>query len=72
MAEEELTEMQEQELFEHYRYVVDPGQSMLRIDKYLTARIEGVSRTRVQCCSPGREHNGERCAGQAKLPGQAA
>ena len=48
MAEEELTEIQEQELFEHYRYVVDPGQSMLRIDKYLTARIEGVSRTRVQ------------------------
>ncbi len=48
MADEELTEIQEQELFEHYRYVVDPGQSMLRIDKYLTARIEGVSRTRVQ------------------------
>jgi len=48
MAEEELAEIQEQELFEHYRYVVDPGQSMLRIDKYLTARIEGVSRTRVQ------------------------
>ncbi|MCU0366272.1 MAG: RluA family pseudouridine synthase [Bacteroidales bacterium] len=51
MAEEELTEIQEQELFEHYRYVVDPGQSMLRIDKYLTARIEGVSRTRVQAAS---------------------
>ena len=51
MAEEELTEIQEQELFEHYRYVVDPGQSMLRIDKYLTARIEGVSRTRVQAAA---------------------
>ncbi|MCI0522401.1 MAG: RluA family pseudouridine synthase [Bacteroidales bacterium] len=51
MAEEELTEIQEQELFEHYRYVVDAGQSMLRIDKYLTARIEGVSRTRVQAAA---------------------
>ncbi|MCU0378455.1 MAG: RluA family pseudouridine synthase [Bacteroidales bacterium] len=51
MAEEELTEIQEQELFEHYRYVVDGGQSMLRIDKYLTARLEGVSRTRVQAAA---------------------
>ncbi len=39
---------QEQELYEHYRFVVDPGQSMLRIDKYLAARIENVSRTRLQ------------------------
>ncbi|MDF1559038.1 MAG: RluA family pseudouridine synthase [Bacteroidales bacterium] len=48
MTEPELPDNQEQELFEHYRYVVDPGQSMLRIDKYLSARIENVSRTRVQ------------------------
>jgi 23S rRNA pseudouridine1911/1915/1917 synthase len=46
MAEEELTD--QQELFEHYRYVVDPGQSLLRIDKYLSARIENTSRTRIQ------------------------
>lgn len=46
MAEEELTD--QQELFEHYRYVVDPGQSLLRIDKYLSARIESTSRTRIQ------------------------
>jgi len=45
---QEQEQEQEQELFEHYRYVVDPGQSMLRIDKYLSARIENVSRTRVQ------------------------
>ena len=40
MADAELPEIRdqedrEQELFEHYRYTVDPGQSMLRIDKYL-------------------------------------
>jgi 23S rRNA pseudouridine1911/1915/1917 synthase len=51
MAEEELSDNQEQELFEHFRYVVDPGQSMLRIDKYLTAKLEGVSRTRVQAAA---------------------
>jgi len=54
MTEDYLSESQdqeqdqEQELFEHFRYVVDPRQTMLRIDKYLTARIENVSRTRVQ------------------------
>src|SRR5512137_1100561 len=51
MVEEELADSQEQELFEHFRVAVDPGQSMLRIDKYLTARLEGVSRTRVQAAA---------------------
>lgn len=46
MAEEDLND--QQELYEHYRYVVDPGQSLLRIDKYLSARIENISRTRIQ------------------------
>lgn len=46
--EEELTG---QELFEHYRFTVDAGQSSARIDKYLTARIENTSRTRVQYAS---------------------
>jgi 23S rRNA pseudouridine1911/1915/1917 synthase len=43
---DDITE--QQELFEHHRFIVDPGQSMLRIDKFLTAKIEGASRTRVQ------------------------
>jgi 23S rRNA pseudouridine1911/1915/1917 synthase len=46
MSEEELVE--QQELFEHYRFKVDPGQSLLRIDKFLFCRIENVSRTRIQ------------------------
>ena len=45
MAEEE--EFDQQELFEHYRFKVDPGQSSLRIDKYLSARMEKTSRTRI-------------------------
>lgn len=46
MAEEELIE--QQELFEHFRFKADPGQSMLRIDKFLMVRLENVSRTRIQ------------------------
>ncbi len=34
--------------FEHYRFVADKGQSLLRIDKFLSVRIEGVSRNRIQ------------------------
>ncbi|MBN1950139.1 MAG: RluA family pseudouridine synthase [Bacteroidales bacterium] len=36
------------ELFEHFRFVADKGQGMLRIDKFLTQKIESISRTRVQ------------------------
>jgi 23S rRNA pseudouridine1911/1915/1917 synthase len=46
MAEDELID--QQELFEHYRFKADPGQSLLRIDRFLTDRIENTSRTRVQ------------------------
>ncbi len=41
-------EQGEQELFEHYNFVVDKGQGMLRIDKFLHARIENTSRNKVQ------------------------
>ncbi len=46
MSEEELRE--QQDLYEHYRFTVDSGQSLLRIDKFLSARIENTSRTRIQ------------------------
>lgn len=44
----ELSENDEQELFEHFRFVTDPGQSLLRIDKFLTNRIENASRSKIQ------------------------
>ncbi|HCU20828.1 MAG TPA: RNA pseudouridine synthase [Bacteroidales bacterium] len=47
MTKEEIISDQ-QELFEHHRFVVDPGQSLLRIDKYLSYRLESTSRTRIQ------------------------
>jgi len=46
MPEEEITD--QQELFEHYRFKADPGQSLLRIDKFIFTRIESTSRTRIQ------------------------
>lgn len=46
MTEEELVD--QQELFEHYRFKADPGQSLLRIDKFLSDRLENSSRTRIQ------------------------
>lgn len=38
----------EQDLFEHFNIVVDKGQSLLRIDKFLMHRIENASRNRIQ------------------------
>ncbi len=46
MTEEELVD--QQELFEHHRFKADPGQSLLRIDKFLSDRLENISRTRIQ------------------------
>ena len=40
---------EEQEMFEHFRMEVDPGQEPLRIDKYMSAHMEKTSRHRVQC-----------------------
>ena len=38
----------EQGLFEHFRMTVDPGQTPIRIDKYMSSHMEGTSRHRVQ------------------------
>jgi 23S rRNA pseudouridine1911/1915/1917 synthase len=44
----ELQDAEEQEFYEHLRVVVDKGQSLLRIDKFLMHRIENASRNRIQ------------------------
>ena len=43
-----LLEQEEQDLYEHLRIVVDKGQSLLRIDKFLMHRVENASRNRIQ------------------------
>lgn len=36
------------DLYEHYKIIVDKGQSSIRIDKFLTERLNFVSRSRIQ------------------------
>lgn len=36
------------ELFEHFRFVADKGQQLLRVDKFLVERMEKTSRNRIQ------------------------
>lgn len=36
------------EMYEHFRFVVDKGQSPLRMDKFLFSRIENASRNKIQ------------------------
>lgn len=49
MAENsEFVEQEEQDLYEHLRIVVDKGQTLLRIDKFLMHRVENASRNRIQ------------------------
>lgn len=36
------------ELYERYRFVVDPGQEPQRLDRWVQLRLSGVSRTKVQ------------------------
>ncbi len=37
-----------QELFEHYHFEADKGQSKLRLDKFLVNKLESTSRSRIQ------------------------
>ncbi|MCU0433747.1 MAG: RluA family pseudouridine synthase [Bacteroidia bacterium] len=41
----------EQEMYEHHRFRVDPGQELLRIDKYLMHKLASVSRTKIQAAA---------------------
>lgn len=38
----------ERELYEHFRFVADKGQALLRVDKFLVERLQKASRNRVQ------------------------
>ncbi|MFN7490282.1 MAG: RluA family pseudouridine synthase [Chryseotalea sp.] len=48
MIEDELLEESDDILFEHKKLVVDPGQSLIRIDKFLNDKLEGVTRSKIQ------------------------
>ena len=46
---EEALEDEEQGMFEHFRLNVDPGQTPMRIDKFMASHLEDTSRHRIQC-----------------------
>lgn len=48
MDDEELLVDDARELYEHFRFVADKGQALLRVDKFLTERLQNSSRNRIQ------------------------
>jgi 23S rRNA pseudouridine1911/1915/1917 synthase len=44
----DFNENEQGELYEHYRFDVDKGQGLLRIDKYLFNKLENISRNKIQ------------------------
>jgi 23S rRNA pseudouridine1911/1915/1917 synthase len=45
---QEIILEEKEDLFEHYRIIVDHGQTSIRIDKYLFSHIANVSRNKIQ------------------------
>ena len=39
---------QDEELYEHHSFTADPGQELIRIDKFLMDRMASTSRSRIQ------------------------
>jgi len=48
MYEEDKFDQESDELFEHHRIKVDPGQQAIRIDKFLFERISNATRSKIQ------------------------
>jgi 23S rRNA pseudouridine1911/1915/1917 synthase len=46
--ENDVINEEQNELYEHYSFTADKGQSPVRIDRYVTDKIEGASRNRIQ------------------------
>ncbi len=47
-SDPDLLQDEEQELFEHYRFEAEKGLTPLRVDKFITNRMEQTSRHRIQ------------------------
>jgi 23S rRNA pseudouridine1911/1915/1917 synthase len=44
-------DLADSDLFEHFRFTADPGQSLLRIDKFLFNKLVNTSRSRIQAAA---------------------
>jgi 23S rRNA pseudouridine1911/1915/1917 synthase len=49
----EDVESDEEELYEHHRFIADPGQEIIRIDKFLLDRLANTSRNKIQNAAKG-------------------
>ena len=58
------------QLYEHFRFVADRGQSLLRVDKFLVDRMFGATRNRIQSAADARWITGKRQTGEKQLPGE--
>ncbi len=45
---DDFSEEEEDELYEHHRVVVDKGQALIRIDRFLMDRLPNATRTKIQ------------------------
>ena len=50
---EDSADEQQDELYEHFALTVDKGQALVRVDKFLTFRMEHCSRNRIQAAADG-------------------
>jgi 23S rRNA pseudouridine1911/1915/1917 synthase len=48
MLDQEELESSEEDLYEHYRFKADPGQEIIRVDKFLLDRLPNTSRSKIQ------------------------
>jgi 23S rRNA pseudouridine1911/1915/1917 synthase len=48
MEEDQTLESNQEDLFEHYKFTADPGQEIIRIDKFLCDRLSNFSRNKIQ------------------------
>ncbi|MDE6158405.1 MAG: RluA family pseudouridine synthase, partial [Muribaculaceae bacterium] len=47
-TDDSVIEIEGNEYYEHFRFVADKGQELLRIDKFLVTRLQKSSRNRIQ------------------------
>lgn len=46
--DDNLDEQEDEEMYEHYKFIADKGQEVLRIDKFLMDRVPNTSRNKIQ------------------------
>ncbi|MEP0710862.1 RluA family pseudouridine synthase [Algoriphagus sp.] len=69
MQEDEDFEYEEVELYEHFKFIIDKGQTPIRIDKFLTGKIAFATRNKIQQAidAGAIQVNGESIKGSYKV-----